>query len=72
MVIKEWYIPQNITKENSLLSLIEKDRVIIYFPSVCFLVMVTFIIIFAFKNRKNNKLKEVNIVENYETVKLNK
>ena len=67
------YTSQNITKENSLLSLIEKDRVIIYFPSVCFLVIVTFIIIFAFKSRKdNNKLKEVSIVENYETTKLNK
>ena len=69
------YIPQNVTKENSLFGIdLKKDKVIIYFPTVCFLVIITFLILFSFKNRKTNKLKQVTIVENYmtETTQLNK
>ena len=67
------YIPENITKENTLFGLnINKDKAIIYFPSIFFIVIATFIFIYAFKNRQNNKIKETNIVENYipETSKL--
>ena len=67
------YIPENITKENTLFGLnINKDKAIIYFPSIFFIVIATFIFIYAFKNRQNNKIKEANIVENYipETSKL--
>jgi hypothetical protein len=69
------YIPQNVTKENSLFGIdLKKDKVIIYFPTVCFLVIITFLILFSFKNRKTNKLKQVTIVENYmtEATQLNK
>ena len=67
------YIPENATKENTFFGInLEKDKAIIYFPSIIFIVLATFVIIFAYKKRKNNKLKEANIVENYipETSKL--
>ena len=51
---------------------LEKDKAIIYFPSIIFIVLATFVIIYAYRKKRNNTLKEANIVENYipETSKL--
>ena len=75
------YIPQNSTKENSLFGMNlnnngSKNSKIIYFSSIIFIIIATFIIICAIKNRKGtNQLKEIKIVENAyipETANLNK
>ena len=68
------YIEQNITKENTLLNgSLLKDKIMIYLPSICFIIIATVILFYALKFKKDNKLKDVNIVENYipETSKLN-
>ena len=67
------YIPEISPKENYIFGMkIEKDKGIIYLPSLLFIIIATIIFVFAFRNRRNKSLKDSNIVENYipETSKL--
>ena len=68
------YIAPNVTKENTFLGInFKKDRAAIYFPSVIFIVIATFVIIYSFKN-KGNGLKPIEIIDTYnpEANRLNK
>lgn len=68
------YVAPNTTKENTFLGInFKNNRSIIYFPSVIFMVIATFIIIYSFKGKNNNKLKQIEIIDSYnnETNRLN-
>ena len=70
------YVPQKELKENTFLGInIDKNRGIIYFPIIAFVVLAIFIFIFAVKNKNNNVVSEISYgdsVDIRETAELNK
>ena len=70
------YIPPKELKENTFLGInIDKNRGLLYFPIIIFVILAIFIFIFAIRNKNNISVSEISFgdsVDIRETAELNK